>query len=92
VNNETFEVFKKLEYIFRQYQKSMCNKNRGFKNFLVDKFCNILNNSHISSCHNLDIKIANRYAIYRMRIANKKKIVKHKYYDSKSMAMHSAIK
>jgi len=41
MNNETFEVFKKLEYIFRQYQKSMCNKNHGFKNFLVDKFFNI---------------------------------------------------
>jgi len=41
VNNETFEVFKKLEYIFRQYQKSTCNKNRGFKKFLVDKFFNI---------------------------------------------------
>jgi len=92
VNNKTFEIFKKLEYVFRQYQKSMCNNNRGFKNFLVDKFYNILYKSHILSCHNLHIKIANRYAIYRMRIANKKKIVKHKYYDSKSMAMHSVIK
>lgn len=80
-----------MEYIFRQYQKS-CNNNRGYKNFLVATFLDILSNSHILLCHNLHLKIANRYAIYRMRIANNKTIVKRKYYDSKSMAMHSSIK
>lgn len=91
VNNETFELFKEMEYIFRQHKKSTCNNNSAYKNLLVDEFLNILSNSHILACHNLHRKIANRYAIYRMRIANKK-IIKRKYYDNKPMAMHSAIK
>lgn len=91
VNDETFEVFKKLEYIFRQYQKSFtCCDN--VKKFLVDKFLEILRNSHILKCHNLHLKIANRYAVYRLRICNKKKVVKRISYDSKSMAMHTIIK
>jgi len=29
---------------------------------------------------------------FKMRIANKKRIVKHKYFNSKSMTMQSAVK
>lgn len=77
VNNETFELFKKMEHIFRQHQKSVTcdNNNHAYKKHLVNKFLNILDNSHILSCHNLHMKIANRYAVYRLRIANVKNLL-----------------
>lgn len=94
INKPTFEVFLKLENIYRHYRPYFhIMREVNLHEFLVDKF-NSIPADHILNCHNLRKKLFKKFAMVRLKFKNKHKnlLLQRKYYDSKSMAMHHSFK
>jgi hypothetical protein len=89
VRPHIFDFFVKMETIFRS-SFSLIKNNKNLKQYFYSQFskidCDILN------CHNLKHKIICKYIVFRLRITNKKKVIKKRSYNSKSMAMHCNLK
>lgn len=85
-----FDFFLNMETIFRSYFPFVKNKNINLKQYFQNKFAII--NCNIIDCHNLRSKIISKYIIFRLKIANKKRTIKKRSYNSKTMAMHCNLK
>ena len=89
INKPSFEVFLKLENIFRHYSpyfQIMYGVN--LNEFLLDKF-NSVPADHILNCHHFRQKLLKKFVTLRLKFQNKKAVSNRKYYDSKSMMMYS---
>lgn len=94
VNKPTFQVFLRMENIYRHYSPYFNNmRNVNLHKFLVSLF-NSVPTDHIPDCHSMRLKLFNKYATLRLQFKNKRKIVlpNRKFYNSKSMAMHHSFK
>ncbi|XP_071651135.1 uncharacterized protein, partial [Temnothorax longispinosus] len=90
VKPNIFDFFVKMETIFRNCFPHIKNKNKNLKQYFITQFSQI--DCNILDCHNLKYKIIFKYTIFRLRIANKKKVLKRRSYNSKTMAMHCNLK
>lgn len=88
VNRATFNIFLKMEYIFRHQKQT--NANYDIRTQLEKLFISNIKCDFIPNCHNLKMKIFRRYALFRSKISCKKtKDLKKRSFNSKSMAMHN---
>lgn len=90
VNKATLDMFLQMEHIFRQYQKQIKSiVTYNVKMQLEQLFTSYIKCNFIPNCHNLQVKIYNKYATFRCKIACTKRKEPKKHFDSKTMAMHT---
>lgn len=71
---KTLKIFVELEQMFRYYCKFLNDfQNINWTLFLSKQFAKV-NADHILNCHNLYFKIRKRFATFRLKIYNKKKL------------------
>lgn len=95
VNDVTFQYFYQMEIIIRQYLpylKTNFDTNKyDLVNFFHEKMQNIACET-LKDCHNIKNKIMTRFSRFRLRIEQSRRRLPNKMYNSKTMAMHAAIR
>lgn len=89
VNIETYNFFLEMDKIFRAFFKKVrvipkCN----MISFFLSKFAEIKGYNHFLNCHNLKHVIEKRFVTFKLKSKNYK-CDSTKFYNSKTMAMHS---
>ena len=90
INEATFNIFLQMEHIYRQYEKQITfTSHVNIKTQLEKLFTTYIKCNFIPICHNLRLKIFKRFAVFRCKIACKKYKEQKRYFDSKTMTMHT---
>lgn len=87
VNPETFNLFVRLESIFKHQIETLAVLNENLESRSFSLMSGVTA-EHIPNCHGMKEKLIKRFIEFRLKI-NRTKLMKDKRYDSKSMALRN---